>query len=106
MIAATDRASFEIIEDALADRFRILAFTGGKGSISLYEAEDVALGRRVGIKCVFLDASAGPDVLETQKTRFLREAEVTAQLTHRAIIPITISGERTRFWISSKTSSG
>ena len=88
MMAATDRASFEIIEDALSDRFRILAYTGGKGSSSLYEAEDVALGRRVGIKCVFFDASAGPDVLETQKTRFHREAEVTAQLTHPAIIPI------------------
>ena len=88
MTAATDRASFEIIEDALSDRFRILAYTGGKGLSSLYEAEDLALGRRVGIKCVFFDASAGPDVLEMQKTRFHREAEVTAQLTHPAIIPI------------------
>ena len=87
-MAATDRASFEIIEDALSDRFRILAYTGGKGSSSLYEAKDLALGRRVGIKCVFFDASAGPDVLEMQKTRFHREAEVTAQLTHPAIIPI------------------
>ena len=40
MMAATDRASFEIIEDALSDRFRILAYIGGKGSSSLYEGEE------------------------------------------------------------------
>jgi hypothetical protein len=79
MTTASDRASFEIIEDALSDRYRILAYTGGKGMSSLYEAEEVAVGRKVGIKCVFFDASAAPEVLETQKTRFYREAEVTAQ---------------------------
>ena len=88
MTVVPDRASFEIIEDALSDRYRILAYAGGKGLTSLYEAEDVTVGRKVKIKCVFFDASAGPEVLETQKTRFYREAEVTAQLTHPVIVPI------------------
>ncbi len=88
MSAASVRASFEIIEDALSDRHRILAFTGGKGMSSLYEAEDAILGRKVAIKCVFFDASAGSKALEIQKTRFHRDAEVTSHLSHPAIVPI------------------
>ena len=48
MTTASDRAAFEIIEDALSDRYRILACTRGKGMSGLYEAEDVVLRRKVG----------------------------------------------------------
>lgn len=77
MTTASDRAAFEIIEDALSDRYRILACTRGKGMSGLYEAEDVVLRRKVGIKCVFFDASAHPrfwrrrrhDFIERPKSR-------------------------------------
>ena len=49
MTTASDRAAFEIIEDALSDRYRILACTRGKGMSGLYEAEDVVLRRKVAL---------------------------------------------------------
>ncbi len=88
MTVGTEQASFLVIEDALSDRYRILTRTGGKGLSSQYEAEDRTLGRTVTIKSVFFDASAGPEILELQKTRFRREAEVTVGLEHSSILPI------------------
>lgn len=55
---------------------------GGMGSILL--AEDSKLKRTVAIKVMLLDASAS----ETARQRFLREAEVLAQLSHPNIVPI------------------
>ena len=49
MTTASDRAAFEIIEDALSDRYRILACTRGKGMSGLYEAEDVVSRRKVAL---------------------------------------------------------
>ena len=88
MTVGTDQASFLVIEDALSDRYRILTRTGGEGLSSHYQAEDKTLGRIVAIKSVFFDPSVGPEMLEIQKTRFYREAEVTACLQHASILPI------------------
>lgn len=55
---------------------------GGMGSI--LTAEDQRLKRTVALKVLLLDAHAD----ETQRRRFLREAEVLAMLAHPNIVPI------------------
>ena len=55
---------------------------GGMGCI--LEAEDRKLARTVAAKAVMLDS----DMDEATKQRFIREAEVLAQLAHPNIVPI------------------
>ena len=56
-----------------------------QGSTStIYEARDVALGRAVALKMLLPESQAKPDYV----LRFIREAQVAAQLQHPGILPI------------------
>lgn len=65
---------------------RILA-TGGMGTV--YEAEDLELGRKVALKMIRGSAFSLPE----EKVRFRAEAEAAAALDHPNIVPIYDIGE-------------
>jgi eukaryotic-like serine/threonine-protein kinase len=73
---------------ALADRYRIERELDRGGMAIVYLAEDLKLGRRVAIKVLLpqISATLGPD-------RFLREIQVSARLSHPAILSLHDSGE-------------
>jgi WD40 repeat protein/tRNA A-37 threonylcarbamoyl transferase component Bud32 len=69
-------------------RYRVLALLGKGGMGQVYEAQDLALGRRVAIKFVRDDAADRTVV----RARFLREQAITASLEHPGIIAVYDSG--------------
>ena len=75
---------------AAVSRFRaskILRLGLGAGAIAeVYEAHDTALDRTVAIKVFTLETLAYPDNMDNLKERFIREAQVAAQLHHPNIV--------------------
>ncbi|HEX3476193.1 MAG TPA: serine/threonine-protein kinase [Kofleriaceae bacterium] len=69
-------------------RYRVLAVLGKGGMGQVYEAQDLALGRRVALKFVRDDAADRAVV----RARFLREQAITASLEHPGIIAVYDSG--------------
>ncbi|MBK8100445.1 MAG: serine/threonine protein kinase [Planctomycetes bacterium] len=69
--------------------YRILGRLGEGATGTVYEAEQIALGRRVAIK-VLHDQVAGHG---PTRVRFAREARLAAALAHPAIVPIFDFGE-------------
>jgi len=70
--------------------FRIVKELGRGGMGVVYEAVDDALGRRVALKALPLQAAARPQWLE----RFRREAKAAARLHHTNIVPVFGIGEQ------------
>ncbi|GIW80930.1 MAG: hypothetical protein KatS3mg105_2737 [Gemmatales bacterium] len=69
-------------------RFRVLRRLGGGGMGIVYEAEDTQLKRRVALKVL------KPDQLdEAGRTRFFKEAEISANIEHDHIVTIYDIGE-------------
>ncbi|HTG95333.1 MAG TPA: protein kinase [Pyrinomonadaceae bacterium] len=64
--------------------YQILSKIGEGGMASVYLAEDLKHGRRVAIKVMSSDIGTS--------TRFLREIEIAARLTHPHILPLHDSG--------------
>lgn len=77
-----------LLQDALAQRYRIKGLLGEGGMALVYEAEDLKHGRTVAIKVLRPEVSAG---LGPQ--RFRREIEVAARLNHPNILGLHDSGE-------------
>jgi tetratricopeptide (TPR) repeat protein/tRNA A-37 threonylcarbamoyl transferase component Bud32 len=76
------------VSAALADRYRIERELGQGGMATVYLAEDLKHRRRVAVKVL------RPELAESiGGTRFLREIEIAAQLTHPHILPLHDSGE-------------
>ncbi len=77
---------------ALADRYTVHEQIGAGGMATVYLAEDLKHHRRVAIKVLRpeLAAALGPE-------RFLREIEITANLTHPHILALLDSGESNGF---------
>jgi len=84
--------SLELLETALADRYRIVREIGSGGMATVYLAEDLKHHRDVALKVLRPELA---QVLGNE--RFLREVEVTARLTHPHILALHDSGEAEGF---------
>ena len=69
---------------AVGDHYLIEAELGRGGMAAVYQALDLRLNRRVAIKVLPPDLAFNPSV----RSRFLREAQMAAGLTHPNIVPI------------------
>lgn len=80
------------LQDALADRYRILRELGAGGMATVYLARDLKHEREVAIKVLRPDlaASLGGE-------RFLREIRIAAQLQHPHVLTVFDSGEADGF---------
>ena len=81
-------------QSAIAGKYKIRRELGKGGMAVVYEAEDLALERRVALKFLLPDFSQDDEVLE----RFRREAIVASKLDHPAIVPIYNIGKADRYW--------
>ena len=75
------------LQEALGNNYRIVAELGGGGMSRVFEAEEVALGRRVVIKVLPPEFAAGVSI-----ERFRRETHLAAQLQHPHIVPVLTAG--------------
>jgi serine/threonine-protein kinase len=76
------------LEKALGDRYRVEHELGRGGMAIVYLAQDLKHRRRVAIKVL------KPELVPADGAdRFLREIQITAQLTHPNILPLHDSGE-------------
>ena len=69
--------------------YRLGQILGEGGMGRVYEAEDVALGRKVALKVMRPDAAGDPDARE----RFLREARAAAAIEHDHVVTVHRVGE-------------
>ena len=77
-------------------RYRVIERVGRGGMGVVYRARDEAVGRDVALKVLTADVDDDPDI----RTRFYREAEAAASLSHPNIITIFDVGEDgDRFYI-------
>src|SRR6185369_5905462 len=75
---------------AVGDRYAVDAEIGRGGMGVVYRAMDRRLKRRVAIKVLPPDLAFRPDV----RSRFMREAQTAAMLSHPHIVPIYEVDER------------
>ena len=75
---------------AVGDQYLIEAEIGRGGMAAVFRALDLRLHRHVAIKALPPELAFNTDV----KTRFLREAQTAAQLSHPNIVPIYTVDER------------
>jgi serine/threonine protein kinase len=75
---------------AVGDHYLIEAELGRGGMAAVYRARDVRLNRVVAIKVLPPELAFNTNV----RSRFLREAQMAAQLTHPNIVPIFAVDER------------
>jgi serine/threonine-protein kinase len=75
---------------AVGDQYLIEAEIGRGGMAAVFRALDLRLHRRVAIKALPPELAFNADV----RTRFLREAQTAAQLSHPNIVPIYTVDER------------
>jgi serine/threonine-protein kinase len=71
-------------ERTLSDRYRLVAHLARGGMADVYEAEDLLLNRRVAIKILHANFAADQAFV----TRFRREAQAAANLSHPNIVSI------------------
>src|SRR6185436_6388731 len=75
---------------ALAPAYEMDGEIGRGGMAVVYRARDVRLKRRVAVKLLPPELAFRPDI----RSRFLREAETAARLSHPNIVPIHAVDER------------
>jgi serine/threonine protein kinase len=71
------------------DHFRVVRLLGRGGMGEVYLARDDRLGRKVALKLIKRDALGAPGAAE----QFLREARITASLSHPHIVTVYGAGE-------------
>jgi serine/threonine-protein kinase len=80
------------LSTALADRYKLEGELGRGGMATVYLAEDVKHKRQVAVKVLHPDLAAA-----IGSTRFVREIEIAASLTHPHILMLIDSGEADGF---------
>ncbi|MEM9458644.1 MAG: protein kinase [Myxococcota bacterium] len=75
--------------DEIDGRYRIVRELGAGGMGAVYEAEQITLHKRVAIKTMLADRSAGVANVK----RFLREARAASAIDHRNVVDIVDFGE-------------
>src|SRR5262245_61039983 len=75
--------SASMIGTRLADRYEVLAELGRGGMGVVYKARDPILNRDVAVKLI-----PPGNLTKDAEERFLREAQIVAQMDHPAIVPI------------------
>ena len=78
----------ERLRAALEGRYEIVREVGAGGMATVYLAEDPKHHRKVAIKVLRPDLAAALGA-----SRFLREMEIAARLTHPLILPLHDSGD-------------
>jgi len=78
----------ERLKDSLSHAYEIERELGGGGMSRVFVATDRALGRRVVIKLLSPELTAG-----VNSERFRREIQVAAQLQHPHIVTLLSAGE-------------
>jgi serine/threonine-protein kinase len=81
---------YDRVVAAVGDQYLIEAEIGRGGMAAVFRALDLRLHRHVAIKALPPELAFNTDV----KTRFLREAQTAAQLSHPNIVPIYTVDER------------
>ena len=76
------------LEKVPGDRYEVLGRLGVGAFGSVLKARDTFLNRSVAIKSIRLDTSLDPDQRQAINKRFVREAQVAAQLHHPNIVTI------------------
>ncbi|MFD7283908.1 protein kinase [Streptomyces sp. NPDC059862] len=79
-------------DQLLGGRYRLVKQLGEGGMGQVWEAQDETLGRPVAVKVISLLAGGGSRGDEA-RARFLREAQITAQLQHPNIVTVHDLGE-------------
>jgi tRNA A-37 threonylcarbamoyl transferase component Bud32 len=80
-------------EPAAFGKYRLLRELGRGGMGVVYEAEDVALHRKVALKTMIPHAAADPKEAKNEEERFLREARLAASLPkHPHIVGVYEAG--------------
>ena len=68
----------------LGDRYRIVRLVAEGGMGAVYEAEQLALGRRVALKTLLPEFQDDPRLVQ----RFVREARATCTIAHRNVVAV------------------
>jgi WD40 repeat protein/serine/threonine protein kinase len=77
-----------------AERYAVLAEHARGGQARILVAFDENLGRQVALKELLPRGSSSDDSWRDATSRFLREAELTAQLVHPGVVPVFEIGRR------------
>src|SRR5688572_8070018 len=91
-IASGEITDLDMVREALAAEYEILAELGRGGMALVYRARDRQLEREVAVKVLPFSFAFDADFVE----RFQREARLSAQLEHPNIIPIYRVGQSGR----------
>jgi serine/threonine protein kinase len=78
----------DAVTEALGDRYEVLTDLGEGSFGTVYKAKDKFLNRIVAVKSMRLDSAVDAATRAELNKRFLREAQVAAQLNHPNIVTI------------------
>ena len=76
------------VAEALDGRYEVLERPGKGAFGEVYKAHDTLLNRVVAVKRIRMDQLADSDHADELRARFLREAQVSAQLQHPGIVAV------------------
>jgi serine/threonine-protein kinase len=83
-------ALHDLVVSALGRDYAVECEIGRGGMSVVYRARDLRLNRTVAVKVLPPELAYDPAI----RTRFTREAQTSAQLSHAHIVPIFDVGER------------
>ncbi len=84
----TEAVAAQGFEDIPGERYEVVSQLGTGAFGSVYKAQDTFLNRAVAVKSIRLDTSLDPEQRKALNKRFIREAQVAAQLQHTNIVTI------------------